>query len=388
MLECRHVFKKFDGKTVVKDCNFSVQKGEMIGLMGESGSGKSTLAKLLIGLEKPSQGQVLLDGQPYSVKKSGVRILLVFQDSLHSVNPNFTVEQVLTEALPKDVAREEIEAILEDVGLDKSFLSQPARQLSGGQLQRICIARGLLLKPDVLIFDEALSGLDPIVQGRLLRLLYDLWEKYRLPYLNYLIYFKIKNKGTYMKRTFETRKLYFGFPVFFLGYKDDVHGYNISTSSSVYSLGSMMVIAMRTKGNAITEITKHQQFTVNVPEKDLTKESEIAGFNSRKDKFALTGLSYTIGETVDAPLVDQCPVSIECQVLDMVECGALTNVIARVTRRVVDEELIDENDAFRSDRFSPISYMGDGDGRLYRYFSDESVKMGSIIKEIRKQEEK
>ena len=168
---------------VVKDCNFSVQKGEMIGLMGESGSGKSTLAKLLIGLEKPSQGQVLLDGQPYSVKKSGVRILLVFQDSLHSVNPNFTVEQVLTEALPKDVAREEIEAILEDVGLDKSYLNQPARQLSGGQLQRICIARGLLLKPDILIFDEALSGLDPIVQGRLLRLLYDLWEKYQLTYL-------------------------------------------------------------------------------------------------------------------------------------------------------------------------------------------------------------
>ena len=168
---------------VVKDCNFSVQKGEMIGLMGESGSGKSTLAKLLIGLEKPSQGQVLLDGQPYSVKKSGVRILLVFQDSLHSVNPNFTVDQVLTEALSKDVARDEIEAILEDVGLDKSYLNQPARQLSGGQLQRICIARGLLLKPDILIFDEALSGLDPIVQGRLLRLLYDLWEKYQLTYI-------------------------------------------------------------------------------------------------------------------------------------------------------------------------------------------------------------
>ena len=168
---------------VVKDCNFSVQKGEMIGLMGESGSGKSTLAKLLLGLEKPSQGEILLDSQPYSVKKSGVRILLVFQDSLHSVNPNFTVEQVLTEALPKNVAREEVEAILEDVGLDKSYLNQLARQLSGGQLQRICIARGLLLKPDVLIFDEALSGLDPIVQGRLLRLLYDLWEKYQLTYL-------------------------------------------------------------------------------------------------------------------------------------------------------------------------------------------------------------
>ena len=112
-----------------------------------------------------------------------MRILLVFQDSLHSVNPHFTVEQVLTEALSKDVARDEIEAILEDVGLDKSYLNQPARQLSGGQLQRICIARGLLLKPDILIFDEALSGLDPIVQGRLLHLLYDLWEKYQLTYL-------------------------------------------------------------------------------------------------------------------------------------------------------------------------------------------------------------
>ena len=148
---------------VVKDCDFTVKKGEIIGLMGESGSGKSTLAKLLLGLKKSSQGEILLDGQPYSIKKSGVRILLVFQDSLHSVNPHFTVEQVLTEALPKDVAREEIEAILEDVGLDKSFLSQPARQLSGGQLQRICIARGLLLKSDILIFDEALSGLDSIV---------------------------------------------------------------------------------------------------------------------------------------------------------------------------------------------------------------------------------
>lgn len=187
-----------------------------------------------------------------------------------------------------------------------------------------------------------------------------------------------------MKQTFETRKLYFGFPVFFLGYKDDVHGYNISTSSSAYSLGSMMVVAMRTKGNAITEIKKHGQFTVNIPTKELTKESELAGFNSRKDKFAITGLSYTIGETVDAPLVDACPVSIECEVVEMVECGALTNVIGRVTRRVVEESLIDENNAFKSQEFSPISYIGDGAARLYRYYNDDFVKMGSIIKEIRK----
>lgn len=190
-----------------------------------------------------------------------------------------------------------------------------------------------------------------------------------------------------MKKTFDTRKLYFGFPVFFLGYKDDVHGYNISTSSSAYSLGSMMVIAMRTKGNAITEITKHGQFTVNIPTEELITEVELAGFNSRKDKFAITGLTYSIGETVDAPMVNECPVSIECEVIELVECGALTNVIGRVTRREVAEELIDEDNAFKSEVFSPISYIGDGAARQYRYYNDKAIKMGSIIKEIREKEE-
>lgn len=191
-----------------------------------------------------------------------------------------------------------------------------------------------------------------------------------------------------MKQTFETRKLYFGFPVFFLGYKDDVHGYNISTSSSAYSLGSMMVIAMRTKGNAITEISKHKQFTVNIPTEELLNEIELAGFNSRKDKFSITRLAYSIGETVDAPLVDSCPVSIECEVIEMIECGALTNVIARVTRRAVDDCLIDENGEFKSDQFSPVSYIGDGASRYYRYYKEGGVQMGTIIKKVRESEEK
>lgn len=183
-----------------------------------------------------------------------------------------------------------------------------------------------------------------------------------------------------MKQTFETRKLYFGFPVFFLGYKDQVHGYNITTSSSVYSLGSMMVIGMRTKGNAVTEIRKYQEFTVNLPPAELTREIELAGFNSRKDKFAITGLSYTLGETVDAPLVNECPISIECKVVDLVECGKLTNIIAQVTRRVVEEDLIDEDGTFKNQDFSPISYVGDGAARHYRYYNDTAIKMGSLIK--------
>ncbi|HEM5489804.1 flavin reductase family protein [Streptococcus suis] len=188
-----------------------------------------------------------------------------------------------------------------------------------------------------------------------------------------------------MKKTFETRKLYFGFPVFFLGYKDDVHGYNMTTSSSVYSLGSMMVIGMRTKGNAVTEISKHGYFTVNIPRENLIEEVEIAGFNSRKDKFSLTGLTYSIGETVDAPLVNECPISIECEVVELVECGKLTNIIGKVTRRVVEENLLDEHGDFKGHEFSPISYIGDGSGRHYRYYSEDSLRMGSFIPKFREQ---
>lgn len=151
--------------------------------MGESGSGKTTLARIILGLERPTEGQVLLNGQPYVVKRDGVRIHLVFQDAFHAVNPLFSVKEILCEGLSQSLHLQEIHQILEAVGLDGTYLTKTASQLSGGQLQRVCIARSLLLKPDVLIFDEALSGLDPLIQGRLLRLLYDLKEKYQLTYL-------------------------------------------------------------------------------------------------------------------------------------------------------------------------------------------------------------
>lgn len=188
------------------------------------------------------------------------------------------------------------------------------------------------------------------------------------------------------KQHFETRKLYFGFPVFFLGYKDDQHGYNLTTSSSIYSLGSMLVIAMRTKSNAMMQIQKHQHFTVNLPTKELMTEIEIAGFNSHQDKFALTGLHYAIGTTVDAPVIDECLVAIECQVIDYQECGALTNLIARVTNRQVDDSLIDPSGSFKGDCFSPVSYMGDGQARFYRFYDHKKVKMGTLISDYRQQQ--
>ncbi|MBF0698447.1 flavin reductase family protein [Streptococcus danieliae] len=181
-----------------------------------------------------------------------------------------------------------------------------------------------------------------------------------------------------MKETIDTRKLYFGFPTFFLGYKDRIHGYNISTCSSIYSLGNMLVCAMRTKSNAIQEISQTGVFSVSVPQMDLVREIEIAGFNSHKDKFNLTGLTYSLGEA-DVPLVDACPLVIECQVVEMVPCGALTNVIAKVTRRALDSDFITEDGNFRKETFDPISYIGDGAGRLYKSFSGEEIEMGSLI---------
>ncbi|MBF0777617.1 ABC transporter ATP-binding protein [Streptococcus cuniculi] len=181
-IECRHVSKQFDTKPVLQNCHFSVKQGEIVGIMGESGTGKSTLAKLLVGLEQASAGEILLDGKPYH-GKDGARILLVFQDALHAVNPLFSVKDILTEATKDAVSVEEIVAILKEVGLDETYLTKKPRQLSGGQLQRICIARALLLQPDVIIFDEALSGLDPLIQGQLLRLLYQLKIKHQQTYI-------------------------------------------------------------------------------------------------------------------------------------------------------------------------------------------------------------
>lgn len=183
MIEFCHVSKRFNGKPVLKDCNFHVSRGEIVGLMGRSGSGKTTLAHLLLGLEKPTTGQVLLDGRTYCLKKDGVRIVQVFQDAFHSVNPLFTVEEILTEVCSSGIGRARLIELLEDVGLGEEHLAKRSKHLSGGQLQRICIARALLMTPDVIIFDEALSGLDPLIQGQLLRLIYRLKEKYQQTYL-------------------------------------------------------------------------------------------------------------------------------------------------------------------------------------------------------------
>ena len=179
----------------VKGVSFSLGKGEILGIVGESGSGKSTIAKTLIGLEKKSAGEVVVRAKSMQ---------MVFQDAVGSLNPRMTVRQMLEEVLVHGVsrlpsrvleaagretrdARREVGGretrdgirrtpaeLLELVGLSKAVLDQYPREMSGGQCQRVSVARALACEPQVLIADEPVSALDVSVQARVLNLLRDL----------------------------------------------------------------------------------------------------------------------------------------------------------------------------------------------------------------------
>ena len=196
-LVIENVSKYYDKKAILSKINLSVSQNECLGIMGESGSGKSTLAKLLIGLESFDEGNIIFNEISYkNINKKQLslihrKIQLVFQNAFGAVNPKYTVEEVLTEPLKihykKELSYEEMKKraknFLEKVGLNAEFISQKATQLSGGQLQRVCIARALILEPEIIIFDESVSGLDPIIQEQILELLGSLKETMNLTYI-------------------------------------------------------------------------------------------------------------------------------------------------------------------------------------------------------------
>ena len=196
-LVIENVSKYYDKKAILSKINLSISQNECLGIMGESGSGKSTLAKLLVGLEPFDEGNIIFNEISYkNINKKQLslihrKIQLVFQNAFGAVNPKYTVEEILTEPLKihykKELSYEEMkkraENFLEKVGLNPEFMSQKAIQLSGGQLQRVCIARALILEPEIIIFDESVSGLDPIIQEQILELLGSLKEIMNLTYI-------------------------------------------------------------------------------------------------------------------------------------------------------------------------------------------------------------
>ncbi len=158
---------KYGSFEAVRGVTFSVAKGEIFGIVGESGSGKSTIARTLVGLEKPSGGTIR--------RADGVCVQMIFQDAAGSLNPRMTVRQTLEETLRvKRNKTRTAEGLLELVGLSAAVLEQYPREMSGGQCQRVSIARALAAGGDVLVADEPVSALDVSVQARVLNLLRDL----------------------------------------------------------------------------------------------------------------------------------------------------------------------------------------------------------------------
>lgn len=167
----------------VNGVTLSVAPGETIGVVGESGCGKSTLARLMVGLESPTEGQVLFGGRPLTEldrrdrKTFHRRVQMIFQDPQASLNPRRTVGDSIAEGiithrlLPRHQLVDRVGQLLEQVGMDPGYAERYPHEFSGGQLQRIGIARALALEPQVLVCDEPVSALDISVRAQVLNLL-------------------------------------------------------------------------------------------------------------------------------------------------------------------------------------------------------------------------
>lgn len=171
LVEVRDLHVRYGAFEAVKGVSFSVGAGEIFGIVGESGSGKSTIAKVLMGLERASSGEVALN-DPAPGRRLSMQ--MIFQDAVGSLNPRMTVRTALDEVLHTGGSRRTAEELVDLVGLSEAVLSQYPREMSGGQCQRVSVARALAREPDVLVADEPVSALDVSVQARVLNLLRDL----------------------------------------------------------------------------------------------------------------------------------------------------------------------------------------------------------------------
>ena len=162
---------------MLSNISFACEQGECLGIIGESGSGKSTLGRLLLGIEKPDRGTVILAGKRIEDRAARLgTISAVFQDYASSINPFYTVEQAIMEPLklqrmPRQAALRKIELLMEQVGLSTSYRTKYPHELSGGEAQRVCIARAVSTEPQWIVLDEATGALDGIVQLQVLELL-------------------------------------------------------------------------------------------------------------------------------------------------------------------------------------------------------------------------
>lgn len=182
-----HTFVK-----AVDDVNFSINKGETLGLVGESGCGKTTAGRTIIRLYEPTRGQIIFDGEDITkveMKPYRKKIQMIFQDPYASLNPRMTVEDIVGEPMEihnlekGNERRDKIRYLLETVGLNKEHANRYPHEFSGGQRQRIGIARALAVQPEIIVCDEPISALDVSIQAQIVNMLEDLQANLGLTYL-------------------------------------------------------------------------------------------------------------------------------------------------------------------------------------------------------------
>ena len=186
VLAIKNLSKNFNKVKALDDVSFELKKGEILGIVGESGSGKSTLAKVITRIVKPDGGSMLFKGEDFTKLNSAKlreyrkNVQMVFQNPNSTFSPRMNIGDFLCEGMlnfklaSKKEALKKAKEYLELVKLPTDIMERLPHQLSGGQLQRVVIARALTLSPEVLIYDEATAALDVSVQQDVLKLMYDL----------------------------------------------------------------------------------------------------------------------------------------------------------------------------------------------------------------------
>ena len=181
--------------TAVDNISLTIQSGQIYGLVGESGSGKSTLARLILALEKPDSGRVEINGQNIHVISGQLlrtlrsKVQMIFQDPTSALDPSQTVEKAISEPLlnftnmKHSARKQQVLELLKHVQLPERLINAYPHQLSGGEKQRVCIARALAIQPKLMILDEPTSALDKSIQINILNLLKNLQQQHGLTFL-------------------------------------------------------------------------------------------------------------------------------------------------------------------------------------------------------------